>query len=165
MRIAAASLAFALAALAAGTALAADGKTIAAADCFKTGSMSPGDRGELENFTTVGIEVACTLPRDNPAARLAKVEVSVIDNTAGIAGTNDFSCRVAIVDRFARVIAVGATRGTTGTNTQGTVLALPVPAGNLVKGNYFVFCKVPRQSAFDEPSRLASIYYEEASEP
>jgi hypothetical protein len=165
---AAAFLALAAAPMGAAPAAAADGKVMAAADCFARSGTVATSRGTLENTSIVlPVVVRCALVRDNPTVVLSKVEVNVIDQTSALLDLNDddFFCSVAMVDKFGKTTASGATRKSIGVNSAGTTLLLPVPATNHAKGNYIVTCKIPRKGALDPAPVFASIYYEEVQQP
>lgn len=103
----------------------------------------------------------CYLVRDNTAAKPTKVEVSVIDNSSAATGVKDVSCFMRIANRFATAFATGSTVKTIGVNPAGTVLNVPLPAGNLADGSITVVCTIPRRGIGDANSSLASIKYTE----
>lgn len=145
-----------------------DGKSIVGASCFSRGNAGVTANGNLTSsdllFRTT---VRCALLRDNPNVRPLSVEVHVIDNSSvliGLPNDGNFTCKVKLVNRFGKTVASGAERSTSGVNSAGTTLNLPIPSTNSVKGNYIVECQMPRRGALDPDSVLASIYYKETAQ-
>lgn len=144
----------------------ADAKTIAATTChaFLNGAGSPlwDARGRILNPSGVNFMlVFCPLDRDNTIAKPLRVEVAVIDNSSPTTGTRDISCSLSAMNRTGVQISAGGTVSTSGTNSSGQVLVLPIPPTLFVRGTYVVKCTVPRHGVGDPSSGIASIYYEE----
>jgi hypothetical protein len=143
----------------------ADTKIIPAGLCVDGG---PGNFrngfGTLRNDSfTQGLLALCYIVRDHPSAKPTKIEVSVFDNSSAT-GNKDIRCHVKVANRFGQVGAAGAVRSTSGTNSAGVVLNLPLPAANHVDGAIIVICEIPRRGVGDPPSGIASIKYVEANE-
>ena len=119
--------------------------------------------GQMSNHNlTVGGEMNCVLLRDNPSAKIVQIQVSVVDNSSVLLGNGDVSCNARAFNRFGTQSSIGATVKTTGTNSAGTVLTLPIPALTFVDGSYVVKCILPRRGAGDANSGVASIRYVES---
>jgi hypothetical protein len=142
---------------------AGDGKTIAAnPGCHAFVSPSLDFRGRIFNTSRLLImQVICPLVRDNPAAKPLRVEVLAIDNTSALTGRRDISCSLSALSRNGNEISTGAEVSTSGTNANGQVLVLPIPATLFDRGTYVVNCTIPNKHVGDPASGIASIYYEE----
>ena len=150
---------------------AADGKIIAAlpsCEFFFDGIgsyLADYGRGRIMNSGTAGaLWVFCPLVRDNPIAKPTRVEVVVIDNSSPVTGPRDITCAVRTMDRTGNLVVSGASVSTSGTNSAGQVLVLPIPATNYVRGTYVVRCQVPPRGLGDPNSGITSVYYEETAQ-
>jgi hypothetical protein len=145
------------------TARASDEKAIAATNCFvhSGGTPSRDSAGRLSNTSFVSsMFVSCPLVRDNPTAKPLVVEVFVIDNSSAV-GSSNFSCQLLAMGRSGLPVSAGGTRSTTGTNSSGQALSLPIPPLMFARGAYVLNCTIPRRGVGDPSSGIASIYYSE----
>jgi hypothetical protein len=146
-------------------ALAADEKTIAATGCtVLSGAGTPvrDNRGRLFNASTIGeLNVFCPLVRDNVTAAPISVKTVVIDNSSTLVGPDNITCKLHHMSSSGNSLSVGATVGTTGTNSNGTILTLPLPSAQFPRGAYGVYCTLPRRGAGDPSSAIASITIDE----
>ncbi len=145
------------------TARADDEKTVAATNCYVKSGGTPNrdSAGRLFNSSLVSqMLVYCPLVRDNATAKPLVVEVFVVDNSSAI-GSDDFLCQLLAMSRNGKQVSAGATRSTSGTNSNGVALALPIPSLTFNRGAYVLTCIVPRRGAGDPSSWIASIYYSE----
>jgi hypothetical protein len=143
---------------------AGDEKTIPATGCVQLsgGTPSRNDRGVLFNTSfTSAMAVFCPLVRDNVLAPPLAVKVSVIDNSslAG-AGQGDVGCRLHSMNRFGTNVAVGASVATTGTNSAGTILTLPLTT-EADRGTFGVRCVIARRGVGDPSSAISSLLIDE----
>ena len=142
----------------------ADIKVMAASACDGTlPAIRDNSKGRMTNPSlTVPGFVNCALLRDNASAKMVQVQVTVIDNSSVLLGNGDVVCKAIAVSRTGGTTSVGATVKTSGTNSAGTVLTLPIPASLFVDGTYIVNCVIPRRGAGDPNSSISSIRYVEA---
>jgi hypothetical protein len=146
-------------------ALAGDEKTISATGCTfikGAGTAVRDERGRLRNTSTAGeVEVFCPLLRDNVTAKPTSVKVVVVDNSSTLVGPDNVTCKLNHMSSSANNLSVGATVGTTGTNSNGTILSLPIPSAQFNHGAYGVYCTIPRRGFGDPDSWIASITIDE----
>ena len=146
------------------TAEAADTTTIGATNCFVSSGGTPSRDFEGRLFNTSHVSamfVFCPLVRSNATAKPLVVEVFVIDNSSVALGDGNFLCQLQAMSRNGSQVSPGAARTTTGTNSDGQALAMPIPPLLFARGAYGLFCKVPRRGVGDPSSGIASIYYAE----
>ncbi|MBK8814559.1 MAG: hypothetical protein IPN42_03180 [Methylococcaceae bacterium] len=141
---------------------AGDEKTIAATSCTAlTGSVIRDDRGRIFNAsTTAAANVLCPLVRDNVVAAPLSIKAVVIDNSSLLLGDGDITCSARSMSQSGNSVINGATVGTSGTNSNGTILTL-TPVTELDRGAYVVVCKIPRKGVGDPNSGIASITIDE----
>ncbi len=141
---------------------AGDEKTIAATSCTAlSGSVVRDDRGRIFNASsTAPADVICPLVRDNVVAAPLSIKAVVIDNSSLFLGDGDITCRVRSMSQSGNAVINGAIAGTSGTNSNGTILTL-TPVTELDRGAYVVICKIPRKGVGDPNSGIASITIDE----
>lgn len=116
----------------------------------------------LNNSLTTGLTIMCPLLRDHPSVKPTSVEVSVVDNSSLLIGAGNVSCRVIGINRFGTQSSSGAVVSSSGTNSAGVILNLPIPSQNFVDGAYSVSCTIPRRGTGDPNSSVATIKVTEA---
>jgi hypothetical protein len=141
---------------------AGDEKTYAATGCtVLSGNVVRDDRGRIFNISsTLPANVICPLVRDNVVAAPLSIKAVVIDNSSLLLGDGDFSCQVRSMSQSGNTVINGPTVGTSGANSNGTILTL-TPVAELDRGAYVVQCKIPRKGLGDPSSGIASITIDE----
>jgi hypothetical protein len=140
------------------TAALADTKVFQA-DSVCRGTLVPTfSNGALANTSlTLPVTVYCAINRDRTDLKPTAVQVSVVDNSSLLIGDGNFSCFLTPVSRFGVLGAPGSTVTTSGVNSAGTILTVPLPAVVPTDGTLTLKCKVPRRGLADPSSVLASI--------
>ncbi len=145
---------------------AADTKIQQASTCFIVSGLGAAGAfreagGRFYNSSLIGeVNISCPILRDNLAVKPISVRVGVRDVSSTLVGPDNISCRLQTANSTGTVGSAGGTVSTTGTNSAGQVLNLPIPviaAGNTLS----VFCTIPRRGAADPNSWIASIFIDE----
>ena len=146
-----------LLALTAGSAL-ADSKVFQA-DSLCRGVLLPElSTGSLNNVSFVNaVTMYCAINRDRTDLKPTAVQVTVVDNSSVLIGDGNFTCSLHPVSRTGIAGVAGGSVGTTGTNSAGQILTLPIPAVVPVDGTLTLKCKVPRRGVGDPSSKISSI--------
>ncbi len=100
--------------------------------------------------------VVCPIVRDNHVGKPTSIEVTVVDTSSAI-GNDNFSCRVHHSNPIGTSGTAGSFVVTSGTNSAGQVLNLPIPTTVFVDGPYSVDCTIPRRGVGDPSSFINSI--------
>jgi len=151
--------------LAAGLLAFASGGASADTKVFQAASICTG--GKQSNFNingtifndslTLPVTVLCAINRDRTDAKPSSVQISVIDNSSLLIGDGNFACSLLPMSRFGQPNASGATVTTSGTNSAGQILTVPIPAFVPNDGTLTLKCKIPRRGAGDPNSLIGSI--------
>ena len=135
----------------------ADVKIYPAASCNFAPPAVPGRMSVYNPSLTLSSSVICPLLREHPTAKPISIVVSVIDNSSLLTGKGAVKCYALAVNRFGTQTSQGAVFMTTGTNSAGSLLALPIPAAQFADGAYSVICTLPQRGAGDASSSIATI--------
>ena len=140
------------------------GSALADTNVFQARSICVGGTagatvGTMTNpsFTTF-VNVYCSINRDRTDAKPTLVQVTVVDNSSLLIGDGNFSCNLTPVSRTGALVGTpGGSAVTTGVNSAGQILTVPIPAAVPTDGTMTLKCKVPRRGAGDPVSLVASI--------
>ena len=135
----------------------ADVKIYPAASCNFATPAFAGRMSVYNPSFTLSTGVTCPLFREHPTAKPISIVVSVIDNSSLQSGNGAVECFALAVNRFGTRTSQGVVVKTTGTNSAGSLLTLPIPAVQFANGAYSVVCTVPRRSTGDDSSAIATI--------
>ena len=151
-------------AISAGLLAAASGAALAdtkvyQADSICRGTLVPNlSTGAMPNNSSVTAAfIYCAINRDRTDLKPLSVQATVIDNSSLLIGDGNFTCNLLPVSRTGILGVAGGAVGTTGTNSAGQILSVPIPAVVLTDGTLTLKCKVPRKGVGDSASVLASI--------
>ena len=136
----------------------ADTKVFQASSICFGGTTSP-TVGTMTNpsFTTF-VNVYCSINRDRTDAKPTLVQVTVVDNSSLLIGDGNFACNLTPVSRAGALVGTpGGSAVTTGVNSAGQILTIPIPAAVPNDGTMTLKCKVPRRGAGDPISLMASV--------
>lgn len=135
----------------------ADAKVYQAASVCRgpfTLSLSAGTVFNVSNINP--LFAYCSINRDRTDAAPTSVQVTVVDNSSVLLGDGNFTCNLTAYNKAGAAGASGASLSTSGTNSAGTTLNLPIPA-TPADGTLTLKCKIPRRGVGDPSSHLASI--------
>lgn len=129
------------------------------ADSICRGTLLPSlTTGVLGNNSLVtAVNMYCAINRDRTDLKPTSVQVAVTDNSSVLLGEGNFSCFLLPISRSGVAGAAGNAVGTSGTNSAGVVLTVPIPAVVPTDGTLTLKCRVPRRGAGDPASFISSI--------
>ncbi len=134
------------------------------ADALCRGPLVPDlSTGALINISSINaVSVYCGIPRDRTDAKPTAVQVTVVDNSSLLIGDGNFNCFLTPISRAGVAGTPAGSVGTSGTNSAGVTLTVPIPAVVSVDGTLTLKCRIPRRGSLDPSSRLTLIKIVEA---
>ena len=118
-------------------------------------TLSTGVLANLSKFNPA--TVYCAINRDRTDQKPTLVQVAVIDSSSLLIGDGNFNCNLIPVSRTGVEGTPGGSAVTSGVNSAGQILTVPLPAVVPTDATLTLKCKVPRRGVADFSSVVASI--------